>query len=665
MKNPLKKISRAIDRIISGSLGKQFLFFLAVAAAVFAILLTANVLLFSSSDPEMDFKFRFWNILLNFVDPGMGYEGYESNAERILIFITNFAGIIVFMGLLIASLTNIIEQRVDKVKNGEVYYSFNNHVVVIGFDHICDELVEQLAEKYEFVLQTSCEIEMVKRGLFNSLNEKYEKNVTVVSGSRILCSDIEKLHIDKCEQVFLLGDMDDEAHDSKNIKCLELINEFAVKRNKKLRCHVLFENPSAFAAFQQHDITKIRDNIDLVPFNFYDMWAQKVFVKGIYESGEEGDIGIIEYKPLDIKQITVDSEMFVHLIVIGMSNMGNAVGLQAAHLCHFPNFISKGIKTKITFIDEEADIKMKSLKIRLPDFFEEIDYSFVCYEEPEKNNNNKDKVKFTDIEFEFIKAHFEDDEVQDYIKKAVKEKNSYLTIAVTLQDSSASLNTALHLPACVYGTDSSVNVLVLQEHSHAIVSMLSHYESEKGIYRKYKNLRPFGMLHNCYKYNEVDELLPKMIKYVYDKTKDKEVKPIIEFDKEEIIKYWDTWSENQHDISALKASNRYAANFIWIKQRSLDIKEGIALNEKQVEYGSKMEHNRWVIEKLLVGYRAPTAEEAKEERQALKARFIHPDITAYDNLLDDEKNIDVRIYDINISNSIPFILKAKRKFEGK
>jgi hypothetical protein len=210
----------------------------------------------------------------------------------------------------------------------------------------------------------------------------------------------------------------------------------------------------------------------------------------------------------------------------------------------------------------------------------------------------------------------------------------------------------------VYDTDASV--LVRQKDYCAIVAMLSH-ECEEGAFRKYKNLRPFGMFENSYNPDEADEIMPMMIKYVYDNTT--EEKTVEEFPIAEIRRNWiENWSGNAN-ISALKASNRYAANFIKIKQRSLRLKSGVALNEQQTTLAAQMEHNRWVMEKLLVGFRAPTPEEAaliagdREKREYYKARFVHEDIKGYHVLGEDHKAVDVKIYDINISKALPYMLK--------
>jgi hypothetical protein len=211
--------------------------------------------------------------------------------------------------------------------------------------------------------------------------------------------------------------------------------------------------------------------------------------------------------------------------------------------------------------------------------------------------------------------------------------------------------------------DSGTQVLIRQEFSCAALTMLAGTDdggNGGAVYRKYKNVKPFGMLQGSFDLERTDDLLPMMIKYTYDNTSDESI--VREFPEEAIRKNWlENWRKTDN-VSALKASNRYCANFSRIKHRSLDIASGVELNAEQINYAARMEHNRWVVEKLLLGFRAPTPEEAAniaadKKREYFKERFIHEDIRAYDALGSDNKSIDVKIYDINISRALPFMLK--------
>jgi hypothetical protein len=556
-------------------------------------------------------------------------------------------------GVLVSVLTNIIERRIDRVKDGEVYYDFENHAVIIGFDSLCQGLVQQLAKKNvkEIVLLTVGAVPDVRHELFSGLEEALRKKVTIVSGSRTSLEDMRKLRLTHCTEIFLLGEAGEEDRDSRNIECLNIINTL-LEGAKYTRCHVLFDRQATFAAFQQQDVQTIRERIDFVPFNVCDIWAQKVFVDLQYNDGE------ITYAPLDREPITPDSDKKVHLVIIGMSNMGIALGFQAAHLCHFPNYCSKGIKTRITFIDENADKEFNFLKGRFRHLFTEVDYFYRDIDAKTQFDNTASKEKFTDIEFECIKARFEQDEVQDYLAELSQQKNTYLTIAVAVAETPAAIACGLYLPEKVY--DSGAQILIRQEMYYGTIAMLTAGGAGSE-YRKYRNIKPFGMLRNCYDLGRADDLLPMMIKYTYDNTSDDSYAK--EFPIDAVQKNWmQNWRATDN-ISAFKAANRYCANFAYVKKRSLDIKSGEALSALQINYAALMEHNRWVMEKLLIGFRAPTKEEAagiaaEKKREYFKARLIHEDIKPYQELGNDDKNIDVKIYDINISNSLPYMLKA-------
>ena len=80
------------------------------------------------------------------------------------------------------------------------------------------------------------------------------------------------------------------------------------------------------------------------------------------------------------------------------------------------------------------------------------------------------------------------------------------------------------------------------------------------------------------------------------------------------------------------------------------------LTEDQVELMAEVEHNRWNMEKLLLGDRKPTPEEEircqdKAIRDMYKKKpFVHPDIRPYAEL--DKSTKD---YDLCISECLPLV----------
>ncbi|MDR2259047.1 MAG: hypothetical protein LBE14_07865 [Treponema sp.] len=756
MKKPSCKLFRIVDRILSGTIGPQLLFFLVLAGLIFIGLLLLSFPLGSLSF----WGDHFWLVLSKYMGQG-GLDDVEAVAPP-FVFLSNILGKLFLSGLSIAFLVNLVKGRIDRVKNGEVYYHFKKHMIIIGFDPMVPGLIRQLIgqnNKREIVLQTAGNIPEIRRLLPLELTGKDLNQVTLVGGNRTHKEDIDKLNVHLCDMLFLMGESGEDDRDSQNIECLKIMAALLENRyNFSLRCHVLFDRQATFAAFQQQDLGEdIRKRIDFVPFNFCDLWAKKVFVDRKYNGKEI-------YVPLDRKDgIGIDSDKHVHLVILGMSNMGIALGIQAAHICHFPNFVSKKIKTKITFIDENAEREMERLKGHYRHLFEETSWSYKGADLETRINNPNQKEKFTDIEFEFIQAGFEQELIQKHLIELSVQENTLLTIAVALQQNpAASLAVALYMPPAVY--ESKTQILVWQDRSYATVSMLSE-ELKNVEYRKYRNLRPFGMLANAFDLDSAEDILPMKIKYIYgmadkitkvtrayNKLKQKDREPANEdiaeeirknihdaaeakrkniqepdkmkeneeqearekdewtgqmvetvknaarkpgstefpvtgsvtdgivrtYNKSEIEKNWNTNWKPKDNVSALKASNRYCADFTKVQKRSFaiepgkdlkDIKTDTSTGKGTIYYAARVEHNRWVAEKLILGFRAPTSEDAKKissekRKDVYKERLIHNDIRDYEDLVKDDKGVDVREYDRNIVCALPFMLEEYEKTNG-
>lgn len=659
------KILRGIDSILSKSQLRQVFFLIFCIFFVFIFLLSISLI--CSPIDDRGFWFKLLSSLSHFLNPGVFYK--PDGIPNGWVLLLNLFGMVLMTGLLISVLSNLLERRIDYLKAGRIYYKFKNHIVIIGYDKMTASLIKQIVEKYNengIVLQTIQDVPTVRHELFSQLDQSLEKRIHIVSGNRNSREDLEKLRFENCCEVFILGENNEYDHDSVNIECLKKLAEICKeKKNEKiLRCHVLFEYQSTYAIFQQQDIPYIKDWIDFIPFNFYESWAQKVFLDSMYPS-------------LDREGITAESERQVHLLILGMSRMGIAMGIQAAHLCHFPNFVTKGIKTRITFIDENAFREFNFLRTRYRHLFEEIDWYYEDIQTGEKLDNTDSKNKFTDIEFEFIQGRIENENIQNLITEWTTAKNKQLTIVVSFNHSPVAIAAGLYLPDKVY--EDQIPVFVRQETSATTITMLSSSN-------KYNNVKPFGMLDDAYDIKKSEDLLPKMVKYVYDLTGKNYGKEIVfekknegentflvSFEEQALKENWTVWKDDKGADSkntiALKFSNICNANTLKFKQRSLKIQQGQALTNEQINLLARVEHNRWNIEKLLMGYRPCTHEEAEKiakkecTKQSLRDKFIHNDIKAYEALTKDDKGIQADLYDVNISKALPYMLSAYEKLK--
>lgn len=578
--------------------------------------------------------------------------------------ITAFAGAAAFAGVLISMCGNFIQQRVDKFRKGHVRYDFRNHTVILGCNDMVPALIRQIVgdkkEKFKgkIVLMTSHDVEAVRERLFTDLDVKEQDKLVLVHGSRLSAEDLKNICVSKAKRIYLIGEDDDVDHDTLNINSLEIIAK-QIPENRKIDCVTYLRNRSTFALFQTSDIMdEVKRKIDFQPFNFDEIWARKLFVNC------ESKINGISYPSLDRDGIDKDSDKYVHLIIVGMTQMGIMLGLEAAHVCHFPNFKTKGKKTKITFIDENADTEMMFVVGANNRFFENCRYKYRFKNHEVRSNPKND---FLDVEFEFFKGNIVDEWIRSYIEKCVRDKDEILTIASCMNDTAKSLAAGLYLPDIVYDKGLSVDgkkendevvVLVRQNTSAELLNIIKKGNAK---YRKYRNVYPFGMTNDgC----ELDEMLTgwaKRVNYLYCVFDDLDGTPSLYPD--------DVVDDKWNDCSVSdKWSNIYNAMTVPTKLRSVGIDYKSLtlrdLTEDEIGLLAEVEHNRWNVEKLLMGYRPVTEDEAAEIDAdiAKKSKFknnlkAHYDLRPFDDLREDKNGRNVNRYDFGMTKGIIDIIK--------
>lgn len=646
------------DRSFSGKGWKQLAWLLGIILVVFSIIyLFSLAYTFLEPTPEelagTEHEVpmgRFFQLICLFIDPG-NINNVPPSLRWFSLLVV-ILGLVLFCGLLISVISNMLERRVERFREGNIAYPLRNHIVIIGFDDMVPTLIQQLCTeskhgKCHILIQSSQPAIEIRNKIHTELDAKNEKRIVVLHARRDSTEELEKLHTTKAKEIFLIGERDEHDHDSLNIACLKKIVDIH-KRSKScplIPFTVLFEYQTTFAAFQITDLSsEWRKYIEFHPFNFFEGWAKKILVNRCY--GKDDDA--IQYPALDREPITYDSKKHVHLVIIGMSRMGIAIGVEAAHLLHFPNFCKNSKhKSVITFIDEKADYEMNFFRGRYRHYFE---ISSTTYYDMSRDGEQKQVIpstrfsdknaNFLDIEFEFIKGRAENPLIQQKISKWANASDEVLSIAICLNYPPQSMAMGLYLPDNVY--DNNIPVFVRQETSSALLTMLYSKKKEDSLH-KYSHVFPFGMLDNCYDIDNQNIYMAQSIHYIYTFYNNHQVLPKSLPQDGKLKKIW-----NEIPVSH-QWSNLYSAYSINLKLRSLGITNysNIQLSEEQITLIAKVEHNRWNMEKLLLGFRKPTSEEQiiidsdKAKRKEYKDKyFVHTDIRPYDELSEESKNYD-------------------------
>ena len=675
-----------INRLLASGLWKQLLFYfivnILVLFAFFGIYCSLGTPIeVNEIENSCNKQFGLWETMRLFVNSsGIMDHTHSFTRHNIILLITECIGTILFSSLIISIITNVITQKVSKVKDGRVHYKLKNHIVIIGYDTIVPSVISEFIKSPEYlrskiVLQSSIPANEIKNDLLSKLSEKDLKRLVIVYAPRQSVEELELLYTTKAKDIYIVGDRSQSDHDAENMYTFETLVNIHEKQGiaERKTMTIWFENEASYAALQLNDISdRWKKYFEFRPYNFYKRWANRLLTNSVYGEGSSK----IVYPELDHEGITETSKKHVHLIVVGMNRMGTALAKEVAHMMHFPNFNEETgeNRTRITFIDDRADVEMNFFTGKYAGYFDiaPIKYANLSekrFEGFEIQGENKEKDNFLDIQFEFIKGRIESEYVREWIKGELKNDNEIITIAICLHNPSQSFGMAMYLPDEVYtrgrnnidkpwevtDMDKVVNIFVRQEKTGSLIKSFGDSAKSKSAQnKKYANIYPFGMIDDSFSINYHSNMLAMAFNYIYwyyyknDKTL-----PTSFPENKELLEKWEPIS------TANKWSNLYLADSIEFKLRSIGynfetIKNAI-LTTNQIDMMAETEHSRWNMEKLLLGYR-PISKDEKNSKANIKNlknnMFAHSLIKPYKELTPEEKQLDK-----NIIKMLPDIIK--------
>ena len=667
----------------------------------------------------------FWTVYYHFIDPGNQHMT-TSQSGRGWSALIAILGVFLLNGLLVSSIIGWIDSRKEKWLKGEVRYKgflkLKKHYVVIGGNDVAIGIVKQILDKIYskksllkpyILIQTSRNVENFRRELFSTLNERQQQRIIINYGNRNSEEDLKDLCIGRAKEVYIIGEdirTDDieSYHDTMNMNCLVLLRELYEqtpngrkisakieqvnkykndlsqtkdegvlrnniknknleewwKRRPRLNCRVMFEYQTSFSVFQFFDIDESMDAyVKFTPFNYYELWAQNVFInKHINKQEIKNNFQDEKYLPLEgYEGIKVNDEKYVHLFIVGMSRMGIAMAIEAAHLCHYPNFEKKGIRTKITLIDKNAKEEKDFFIGRFKELFELSNWRYgevsdanncITWNKPHKPSNYKYLGgDFLDVEWEFINGGIELSAIQNYILMSANPM-AKITIAICLPESNRSHAAALFLDKRIYKSNSVLQILSYNRYGDSIVKAISKGCSEYPFRGK---LRGFGCAEQCMVIEHLI-LSEEIGEHIADAYAEGEARYAINSGR--------AYSGKSH--TANNWSSIYNGNTLWTKLRCIDFDEKTcALSQEDIDVLANVEHNRWNVEELLMNFRFLEEDEqemvlnGEKEKKNLKKEMAHLDICSNNRLQMIDRGI--RKYDVLLTECLGDIYKNLKK----
>lgn len=623
MKRFIMWIGRLFDKSFSSSKGLwQFLFIAALCliGIIFLHILGGIHLFDGDQVAKKILGFfncdvpRFKRVVELMLDPGNFGNGEDSGMSVVWQLIITLAGTIVFLSMVINAFGNVVDNRIEKYRKGFVRYWFNDHVVFLGANEVIIGMIDHLAtiekfRKKKFVVLTSDDCEKVRDNITSHLSDEAKKlKITFLFGERNNDDVLKSIYIDRASHIYVVGEEKELERDSINIECWNIIKLLRQETTDKVaKCYLILDRQSSTWVFNKMKTDPV-SGIETNVIDTLESLSQRVLVN------PQSDNGRPVPPTLDGPEgIRRESEKTVHLVIFGMTQMASAMAMTAAHLCHFPNYLrDPSKKTTITFIAPDAKQEMAFLTGRYFHLFRHSEYEYLeegmSDDERKKNSHVSEGEDFLDIRWRFVKGSIE----QSWIRKLLmgyyenhKIGKERLTLAICGNDAESNIASALYLPEAFYakkkesGCD-DVTILVYQP-----VSGERIYTACAKTYR-YSNVYPFGQYDRSYDPSYRARLLAaKKINYLYKVCENYKKMP-------------DTYTELDElwrDKTFLdRASSMYSANSIYMKLRSVGLTPESTKEELKpyVEMLSEVEHNRWDVERLILGVAEPTQEQREE-----------------------------------------------------
>ena len=182
--------------------------------------------------------------------------------------IISLMGMVLLGGLLITTLSNIVERRVNGVERGLVNYpGIRDHYVVIGYGEISVCLLlnifrheserlpktgkRQTAKLPKIILMTNQDIPCVRARIQSQLAPELERKVILYAGNIESREHLAKLNIDTAREVYILGEREEYGRDSKNLECVRIIRELRGETKTPLKVNVQFDRPASYSIIQK------------------------------------------------------------------------------------------------------------------------------------------------------------------------------------------------------------------------------------------------------------------------------------------------------------------------------------------------------------------------------------------------------------------------------
>jgi hypothetical protein len=533
----------------------------------------------------------------------------EHDKIPVMLNITRFMAPVLLAGTILNLFLGTVIRRANLFI---IKYRFKEHIIFCGLGYKSFLLIQDYLKAGDY------KIVVIEKDHDNLLaGNILDKRVRFIYGNAEDPKILKLANVRKTTTVFALTE-NDKTNINITHNIIDIFNKEDIENKLKIILHVSDHfNMNIFKEFQERSVK----NIDFHAFNIY----QKIAA-----------IVIDEYCPDKFRRFTGPDAEQCHILVHGLNRIGEQIIKEAIQLYHFADLR----KPRITVVDERLDDKVTEFSFKVPFIDQIADMRFV--NSPDLFND----LKITGIHDVSVCFICSETESQCY---EIAKRYRQLFFKLRYKDIS-DLNKREHYELALL---EDPRIVILLPRDPDILDLFVNFKSVTG----FLHIDTFAFYtHVCNKKmiaddEDMTDNIARQIHNIY-----------LGLEEAELMPAWEKLTDSEKDY------NRYPARHLAIKLRYLNAamvsatSEGVPfvienLSDKERLVLAKMEHNRWIAEKILGSYMFFEEIADKKLQSRLKSGLsLHKDIQPWEELTEQDRHKDNMMTD-----NINTIVKALGK----
>ena len=617
-----------IHKLLSGKTAYQLI---VLCLAFIVIFLLLKLLL------GLDGDFLFKGMTTYYYDPDK-----PSGVNPLQLRLIYIVGVAFFGGFLVMVLTNGVRNSVERFVDGDVRYRFDDHILILGYNEIADGVIRDVNSKqhgHEVVIVVENGVREVRERIKGKYG--HESNIFVLHGNRANRSDLESLYPSHAHEIYIIGENESDC-DFKNLDCYKEMHNLRDFAKWRSYIYLYLQEQSSITLINNRRYNNAAmneiadDNHRLRLYNTDERWARRILVDLAGQWPERG------LNMRDGERITMDSDRCVHLVIFGMTSTGEVVATTAARTCHHPNYVTRGIRTRITVIDNDFSSNKGVFHGRYYDFMEMCHYSIKRIRdnrvETIREHHPSVDRDFLDVEWEFIESEPDEVLLQQQLIGYARNEDSLLSVVVCGSDETQNVSVALGLPKIFF--DEDVPIWLYTRSYSSIRYYVEH--------SRYDNIVTWGMPGDLPSHEQIEETAAKRLSFLCNQL----YGATYESDSDESIDR--EWDKLPIDQRLSYVTQMAAVPSIIGSLKNWSTPDGkLEIGDDELEVFAELEHTRWAVCALLGGYRpldgemTPPSADDQLRHSNLRKKFFNEYITKYKGINEATKAINrdiIRIY---------------------